>query len=465
MSDVTPEPGIELPPLRQRLVGGTAWAASGRFVLALTTLGINALVTRVLDPDDAGTFFLAHSAVTLGVLLAQNGLQRVATRFVAQSLAEGRSGRAGAAVRTVLRSGWVVSVGLAGLLALPPVARFIGNLFSGTQLGDVLWLVGLALVVRALTVLRAETFRGFQDMGRATIFGGVDAGVTTLLLIAVLWAFAPSRASLQLVLGITAVAWVPSLVGSSFMLRRHVRSLHGTGRVSYGEVFTVAWPVLVAGVGAFLMGQADLWVVGAKLRGADVALYGAALRLTMLVTIPLQIMNLVVPPIIAELYAKGDRMRLQRVLRVTATIAGIPSAGVLIAFVVAGGPILRLVYGDFYARGGTVLALLSLGAIVAVWTGSCGFALMMTRHERTNMIFALIGGVTLVVTALALVGRFGLTAVAAVSSAVMAAYNVALWIAARRLLGVYTHAGLGPALATIRTMRAGRGIRERLLGQ
>lgn len=465
MSDAPEELGLDLPPLRRRLVGGTAWATAGRLFVALTALGVNALVTRILDPADAGTFFLAQSAVTLGVLFAQSGLQRVATRFVAQALAEGNPGRARAAVGTVLRSGWLLCVGLAALAAVPPFARAVGAVFDATRIGDVMWLVGVALAVRALTILRAETFRGFQDMARATIFGGVDAGALTVLLLGALWFLAPSRGSLHVVVGVTAVAWVPSLVVSSLLLRRRADSLRGAGHVAYREVFVVAWPVFAGGLGTFLMSQADLWVVGAKLEAADVAVYGAALRLTMLVTIPLQIVNAVVPPIIAELYAKGDRMRMQRVLRVTATLAGIPAAGVLLAFIVAGGPILGLVYGDFYAQGGTVLALLSAGSIVSVWAGSCGPALTMTRHERANMVFSLAGGVALVVAALLVAEPFGITAVAVAGGTLLALRNIVGWIAARRLLGVYTHAGIGPALVAIRTVRKGRGIREQLLGE
>lgn len=440
------------------------WAAVGRLAVALTALGLNVLVARILDPVDAGTFFLAQSAITFGVLIAQSGLHRVVTRFVAQSLAEGKPGRAGAAIRTVLRSGSVVSVALAGLCALPPVARTVGSVFEGTRLGDVLWIVGIGLVFRALTVLRAESFRGLQEMGPATIFGGVDAGILALLVLVAVRLFAPSFGTLHVVIAVSALAWAPSLAVSSLMLRRRTATLEGKDRVSYPEVFTVAWPLFVASIGLFGAAQADLWVVGAGLTGSDVALYGAAARLTGVVTTPLVVMNAVVAPIISELYTSGDRARLQRVLRTTATVAGLPSAAVLLAFVFAGGPIMRIVFGDFYARGGAVLALLSLGGLVSVWTGSCVLALTMTRHERTNMVLSLPPVVILPAVALTVVGPFGAVAVAAASSAVLASRNVATWLAARKLLGVYTHAGVGPALAILRSLGTGRGLRQRLLG-
>lgn len=465
MSDLPPPSPVELPPLRRRLVGGTAWAAFGRFTVVLTALGTNALAARILAPSAAGTFFLATSAVTFGVVFAQTGLQRVAVRFVAGSLAEGDPGRARAAIRTVLRQGWILSLSLAALFALPPVRALVDRVFAGTRLGEVLWIVALALVVRALTVLRAETFRGFQDMPRATIFGGVDAGVITVLLLGAVWLYTPSLHTLGIVLGIVVIAWLPSLVASSVTLRRRVAGLPEGGGVSVAEVYTVAWPVFVGNFGTFLMAQADLWVVGARLAGPDVAVYGASLRLMNLVTIPLQVVNLVLPPIIAELYSRGETARLQRVLRTMATVSAVPSVVVLLAFVAFGGPILGLVYGPFYTRGGTVLAVLSIGAIISALTGSCGYTLTMTRHERTSMVTSLVGGLVLVVASLVLVGRFGLVAVAAASSFVLGGSNIAQWIAARKLVGVYTHAGIGPAVAIIRSvLRGPRGLRG-LLGE
>ncbi|NIR58784.1 MAG: flippase, partial [Gammaproteobacteria bacterium] len=58
-----------------------------------------------------------------------------------------------------------------------------------------------------------------------------------------------------------------------------------------------------------------------------------------------------VPPYIAELYARGEKRRLERILRQTAALAGIPAIVVLVAFIFFGGPILGTFYPDSYAAG------------------------------------------------------------------------------------------------------------------
>ena len=57
--------------------------------------------------------------------------------------------------------------------------------------------------------------------------------------------------------------------------------------------------------------------------------------------------NLVLPLVIAEIYPQGKTGRLERTLRTFSTIAGVPSVVFRTEFMLPGGPILRLVYGDF----------------------------------------------------------------------------------------------------------------------
>ena len=57
--------------------------------------------------------------------------------------------------------------------------------------------------------------------------------------------------------------------------------------------------------------------------------------------------NLVLPVVIAEIYTQGETGRLECTLRTFSTIAGVPSVVFRTEFMLPGGPILRLVYGDF----------------------------------------------------------------------------------------------------------------------
>jgi len=89
--------------------------------------------------------------------------------------------------------------------------------------------------------------------------------------------------------------------------------------------------------------SADVLILARLGSPGEVALYGFVSKLVTFVVMPLLIVNLVLPPIVAEMYAQGRTGRLERTLRTFSTLAGVPSLLVLIVFMLLGGPILGLV--------------------------------------------------------------------------------------------------------------------------
>ena len=157
------------------------------------------------------------------------------------------------------------------------------------------------------------------------------------------------------------------------MLRPSVSRLTDEGSVGTREVVSISWPLLVTSIASFGVGTGvDLWVVGHFRPASDVALYGAAYRLVFFVATGFIIVSQVVPPIIAELHARGEKRELENALRSISTLAGIPAILVLVVFLAAGPFVMELVYGPFFRQGATVLAILSCARLVAVCTGSSG---------------------------------------------------------------------------------------------
>ena len=193
-------------------------------------------------------------------------------------------------------------------------------------------------------------------------------------------------------------------------------------------------------------------MVGHFRPATDVALYGAASRLVFFVATPFIIVSQVVPPIIAELYARGEKEQLESSLRSISTLAGIPAALVLIVFVVAGGFVMEVVYTPFFREGATVLAILSCARLVAVCTGSSGATLMMTGHHRTMMVLTVATGIVSVTAEILLAPRYGITGVAAATCAAQTMQNMLQLTFARVRVGIWTHArfSLEPLRALVR---------------
>jgi O-antigen/teichoic acid export membrane protein len=452
LSVEAPRPPSAAAAIRRRLARGSATVFIGMTAGTLLTLFVNAALARILRHDRLGAYFLVFSLVTFGTTISQLGLDRTVVRLISASLATGRPGRARRAILVAFALGAAGSAAVAAILVAGLGDFLADRVYHSRAIPGVITLAALWIVVNALLSLAGETFRGFQRFWPATFFSGLAVDILLAVAFGGLW-LSGARPSLEEAVGVSIAASAIALAVAVAMLVRPVSALRGPGTVRIRKVTSISLPLLGTSVASFMLGTGvDLWVVGHFRPAADVALYGAASRLVFFVATPLIVVSQVVPPIIAELYARGERRQLEVALRNVSTVTGIPAAAVLIAFLVAGGPIMHLMYGPGFAAGATVLAILSVSRLVAVCTGSSGTTLMMTGHQRTMFAITLCSGLAALAGEILLAPGYGITGVAAATSCAQVAQNLLQLIFARIHVGIWTHArmSLEPVLELVR---------------
>ena len=446
--------------LARRLLAQGSWALAGKLVAASSGLLISVLLTRLLRPTDVGAYFLALSVVTVAALAARGGLEQTVLRIVARSLGSGRPARARSAALRVF--GIVAgTVGLTAIVLGLGGGRLLGRaLFASDAMAGIGPLMGPWMAYLAFEALLAETFRGFHDLPRASFFGGATS--RTLVVVVLLGLLARGSAvTLATVVLLTIGCGIGALLPALGALWRTLRRLGAASApdLSSGSILTAGWPLLVSNLSLFVVGRADLWILGSSRPDTEVALYGVAARLVLVVGVPLAVVNAVLPPLIGELHVRGEIDRLERMIRSAASVAAIPSTVLLATFILAGGPILGLAFGSYYRLAAPSLGLLSVGQLAGVWTGSCGYLLIMTGHQRDMMWSSLVSGAVTVVGGLATVSRLGSVGVAgAVAAGMVTQQTLMLWRARRRCgiwTGVTPRLMGGPALRVLGLLRGG----------
>lgn len=417
-----------------RVAMGARWALGGKILNALSVVGINVLLAHVLLPDMFGRFFLAASFVAGAAILAQLGLAQTATRLLASSLGAGRLLQARMAIRFVFLWGIAGTIGVGIPFAL--VLVWFGYELA-LALILALWMAGLAW-----QTLAAEALRGFHDIRGATIIGGVLANLifaalllawwlgkgTTTLDVAVMFRVASEAASILL-----AMLWLRRMVDSSMPANHSATVIEGK------PVLALALPVMINNLVLFSLTQVDIWILGAFRSSAELAVYGAAAKLIVLISLPLGILNSAIAPMIAELYAKAQRAELERMLQSVAALASILGGLIMIPLLFGGGPILRFLYGNVYENGAAVMVFLGLGQIVSVLTGPCALTLLMTGRQKSLMGVSIFTGVLTVLLAFIFVSAFGIVGVAAAIGLGVIGQNIAMWLIAKHSLGIWTH--------------------------
>jgi O-antigen/teichoic acid export membrane protein len=445
--------------LKRRLLSGGAWAAGGRVGASVLSLVTNFALLHLLTPPEYVVYGLAFTIITVGVVIGSMGLPKTVVQFVAENMALNQIGRARRAISLALGLGVFGALGAS--LAYLLVADLVGNhlLYSPALMA----LAGLTAGWIAISVVQeimAEIFRGFHDVRLATLLGGMATGgksgglITRVLLLGgLVWLWLMNeggKTDLRAVMLVSVGAGVASGLLAGWLLYGKMSSLGTQGTVenpmSAKDVLRDAYPFVIISLTSFvLLSASDLWILTAFLpTKAEVAPYLAATKLVTFIAMPLLIANLILPPIIAEMYVRGQTGRLERTVRSFSTLAGVPSLLLLLSFMLLGGPLLVLFSGeDLYRSGWAVLVILSLGKLVAVWSGSCGAVLQFTGHQTSMLRVSLLTGLLFVVGTLLVVYLLpreyipeGIAAMTALTAVVQ---NVRMVLVARRKTGMWTH--------------------------
>lgn len=448
----TPGSGFESR-LWHRLQRGGAWIVGGRTGGMAIVFAIYVFLARVMPTQGFATYVLVASFVVFFSMAAMLGLNTLVCRYVSESFAVGDADRAQTAARLVARLG-TASIVTSGCLAWAGVELLGDTLFGMPDLGESAGLVAVWAMLLAASQILAETFRGLHNLPLAGVLGGASGGLASnavfLLSLIITSYFVP-------VVDFSTVALLA--VGSLFLAtsaaaiylhcswprdpRRLRAASHDLSTLSARSVVQEALPVMLVHVFSFGLAQLDIWVVGACCSGPELTVYAVARRLSLLVAIPLTQISLVVTSSVSELYARSDRVQLQRVVKGASTISALATLIPVVAMLALAAPLLEFAFGGGFDSGAKLLRILLVGQLVFALTGPCGVALMMTGHQRMSL-YSLLAAVPIYVLIPWVATTYGPSAVAIVFASALSLQNVTQWIVVRNVLGIQTQPSFSP---------------------
>ncbi|MEY2566112.1 MAG: hypothetical protein QOE35_641 [Actinomycetota bacterium] len=420
---------------------------------AVSALAVSAVLARLLQPSALGTYFLATSLAVTGAMIGNLGLHQTVQSTVAASLGLGDRPRARRLIEVIATIG--VGCAIAAALLYLVLGRVIAvHLFKDRALLSVNVLVGAWIFFLAAQTLFSETLRAVQDLRMASVMAGALSGVllaVSLLVLLVLRGSTDIRTAVAISVASAAVGGVAAGVVVAARARRLAARAAGGG-VTVAGILGASWPQMVTVLAASRMSVIPLWIVSASAPHDQVALFGTASRVAFTVVLPFGLVTAVLPPIIAELWARRETARLEEVLRTVAGVVLLPVSLVSLVLLVFGGRLLSFAFGGFYGHGATALVLLVAGYWVNALAGACGEVLMMTGHQRTMMGVTLLSVAVLTAGCQLVVGPYGVNGVAAVTGASFVLQNALMMAAARRQCGLWTHADVLGAIRRLRSL-------------
>lgn len=421
--------------VKKRLIKGGIWAVAVRIVGIASSFAVNALLARLLSVSEMGAYFLGLSMAGVMVLVAQFGLPQTAVRLVAESMGQEKYGQARSRIGEVLKACMMICF---------PVALtyygFGGDLITRKMLHSPLLqestgIITLMIVLMTLQGLIAEIFRGFHDVRLASIYGGVATTFFMMILFVGIKAL-HGHTDLRHAFDVNLLALSITLALSGGSLWKKQRDLSGEASPDSPRILAASWRICVINLAVFVATQGDLWVVGAFLPHKDAAIYGAVLRLVLILTMTQTFVVATTQSTIAELHVKGEKQKMESIVRGLTFWLCIPSGIILLSYIVWGGSVLTMIFGEYYGAGYWPLILLCGGQFIGMLFGPVEMVLIMTGMEKPLMWLIVSTGLTGIALAMVMVRRYGLEGVS-LSWAIMAILQgIGAWWMVQEKVGI-----------------------------
>ncbi|MCG6224388.1 oligosaccharide flippase family protein [Vibrio antiquarius] len=180
----------------------------------------------------------------------------------------------------------------------------------------------------------------------------------------------------------------------------------------------------------------SLVIAGFFISTAELGLLAAAQRTSLLIGFVLITINFVVAPMFASLYKERQMIKLQSLSRL-ACRANVGLAIVPVIICTLFPEFVMRFFGEEFLAAAPLLVVLSLGQLVNVATGSVGFLLLMSGHERTMKYITISSGTISICLLIALCQAFGVIGAAWAMAVGMAIQNLAALYFVKRYLGFF----------------------------
>ncbi len=404
--------------------------SGGVFVVKVAGAGLgfvsHIILARALGVGGYGTYVYVYTWMMILSQFSKFGFHNSLVRFVPEYKVNGEWGL----LKGILRQSAQIMSILSGLLAVTVILAgiycpsFMGVKRIPTFLVGALGVPFLALLGYEKGVLRGLKHVVLADLPQMTL----RPAFLVFLIATVLWFSGAKSLPPATAMGMhTAALCLAFTAGLAFI---YVTKPEGIQRHSQSEYDTRKWfsvtlPLLVIASMHLLSRQTSLLMIGFLGGDEVVGLFGAAMRISKLVVFGVLAANMIVAPIVAELYHDGKHTELQRLLKLGAWAIFV-CTGLFSLFLVFCGPFVLQLFGETFQQAYMPLLVMLSGLIVNSMCGVVGNVMMMTGHEKcAAVIVGLAVGLNLLLCFL-LVPGYGAIGGAIAMSVSMIFWNLAM---------------------------------------
>jgi O-antigen/teichoic acid export membrane protein len=402
---------------------------------ALAGFLMSIVITRILSVEESGLFFLGFAICSAIGMLCTLGLTTALIRFIGGYHAEANWGVIKGVFNKSLTAVLMTSIGVA--LAIFVCSAFISNnLFDKPQFENILVVMAFAIPSFAVYQLVAFAFQGLHKPVTSVFLQNISNQVLVVITLTISSAYIMDLTTIFVAIIFTGAAFVTVLIALiKWFSNENLAVVADYTQTS--ELAASAKPLFLMMLMAMLVQYNGQIISGVYLSASDVAYFAVAHRISMLTSFVLMAINLVAAPRFAASAKLGKTEELRSTSLFCSRIMIIMATPVVV-FMYFFAEFLMGLFGEEYTRAAHLLRILIIGQFINVITGSVGYLLNMTGHEKDMRNVVFFSGPLALGLGVVLTPIYGTTGAAVATAIALASQNLLAVYMVKKRLGFNT---------------------------
>ena len=430
--------------------GNAAIVGFGNILGYVFRAGSTFLIQRGLQVELFGLYSLSLSVVTLIGSIFVFGLDDAMVRYVAIY----RSKKQTNLLRslTIFCSALAGGAGIFGALLVFYFAPSLAQFYHKPDIVPYLRIMAPMIPLLCMQVIWVGGLQGFKEFKKRVLSQRVLIPILTGLML--LFTFIFFRRNITAFALVTLLGTLISTLFNLYYLFGSVSRVSEPGPEEYNprEWLGFALPNFLSNIVDIVLDSIDTLLLGYfAVSTVAIGQYAAAIKITGFISLPLQSLNTMFAPTIAELHSKGEKQKLEAMFKLITkwSIAlSLPIFGISILFSTS---LLYLLSGSSYVAAWPLIIPFAVGSMINTGTGSVGYMLLMTGHQKLSFLNSLAAIIVNIVLGVILTPRYGALGLAVSTGLASGTVNLMRLLQVRLILKIqpYSWETLKPLAAWV----------------
>jgi O-antigen/teichoic acid export membrane protein len=263
---------------------------------------------------------------------------------------------------------------------------------------------------------------------RPILLGGMVVGFTYIV---------NSKVTANTVINInTSTVLLLFVVGATWLYHRFPHKSNYSHRSYDNKLWIkVSLPLLFVSSMQLVSGYSDTLMLGILSSYADSGIYSVAVRVASFCGFSLLAINMILAPVISELFFSNKHHELQRAVTLTTRAASLISLLICCVLIYYGKSLLAY-FGDGFDKAYLPLLILLPGQFLNVCCGSVGLLLSLTGHQLSTAKILLGSSLLNVLLNFILIPHYGMVGAALANTLAVCSWNIVMTYTVSRKLGI-----------------------------